>query len=118
MFLNNVNIKDTYQTRPWISIRVVYTAATQGISVVNRGRVTIETSTTSVDKITYDSNAERWSIIWTNAHPHGDQYISQYCLYSQIGFIHSGYFDNKTFFLITKNSSGVSTPLNFNLTIF
>ena len=116
--VNNVDVNDIYQTRPWISIRVVYTAATQGISVVNRGRVSIEPNNASGNSIGYDSNAGRWSIVWTDAHPHGDEYIAQYCLYNTIGFIHSGFFDNKTFIMITKNSSGTQTPLNFNLTIF
>jgi hypothetical protein len=118
LFVSSVNINDIYQTRPWISIRVVYTAATQGISVVNRGRVSIQPNSSSGNSIGWDSNASRWSIVWTDAHPHGDEYIAQYCLYSTIGFIHSGYFDNKTFIMITKNSSGTQTPLSFNLTIF
>jgi hypothetical protein len=117
VFVNSVNINDIYQTRPWISIRVVYTVATQSISVINRGRVSIEPNR-STNTISFDNTNDRWNIIWSDAHPHGDQYIAQYCLYSSIGFIHSGYFDNKTFIMVTKNSSGVQTPLSFNLTIF
>ena len=117
VFLNNVNINDIYQTRPWISIRVVYTVATQNILVINRGRVSIEPNR-STNTISFDNTNDRWNIIWSDAHPHGDQYIAQYCLYSTIGFIHSGFFDDKTFIMITKNSSGVQAPLSFNITIF
>ena len=94
----------------------MYSPVTQSVAVVNRGRQTIEPNAIN-NTITINSS-NNFVITWTQDHPDNNAHVAQYCLYSSVGFIHSGYLDSKLFVMITKNTGGADTPLSFNLTIF
>ena len=63
--VNNVDVNDIYQTRPWISIRVDYSSFTQRIiTITQRGR-----KTASVEIVTNGFS------VGFESHPHGDTYV-------------------------------------------
>ena len=109
MFLNEVNIKDTYQRRPWISCLIKIVGST--VTVHNqRGQKTASAN--------YSGNM--FNISWTGAHPDGAAYITQYCLYGSVGMIYQ-YIDSSTstgLSIVTTTLTGTTFGKDFYLTIF
>ena len=108
VFLDNVNINDIYQRRPWVSIRVDYSTFLQRISTITqRGQ---KTATVSLQRNGY--------LVGFDAHPHNDTYVISATLIGSNGFIFQGASTNTTCFISTALSNGVFTPISFSLTIF
>ena len=109
VFLNNVNINDIYQRRPWISCLIKI--AGSDVSVHNqRGQKTAIAN--------YSGNM--FNISWVGAHPDGAAYIAQYCLYGSVGMIYQ-FIDSSTstgLSIITTTFSGTAFGKDFYLTIF